>query len=55
MIERLENIYGDCEVNLYKAPGKGIAYWVTKAKDGQLELSWRDDFISWQPNKIELK
>ena len=45
----------NCEVNLYKIPGKGIAYWVTKDKDGQLKLSWRDDFISWQPNKIELK
>jgi len=44
-----------CEVNLYKAPGKGIAYWVSKDQDGQLKLSWRDDFISWQLQPIELK
>ena len=44
-----------CEINLYKAPGKGIGYWVTKSGDGQYELSWTDHFISWDSHKINVE
>jgi len=44
-----------CEINLYKVPGKGIAYWVRKSNNGQYELSWADYFKSWDSHVITVE
>ncbi len=41
-----------CEVNLYKSPGKGIGYWVSK-NNGEYTLSWSDHFKSWDSYDID--
>ena len=45
----------NCEVNLYKVPGKGIGYFVTKRADGSFDLSWHDYFKSWDSHNIALE
>jgi len=44
-----------CEINLYKVPGKGIAYWVTESNYGQYELSWADYFKSFDSYEITIE
>jgi|GEM_PF-3323404 len=44
-----------CEINLYKVPGKGVAYWVRGSNDGQYELSWADYFKSWDSHVITIE
>jgi hypothetical protein len=43
-----------CELNLYKAPGKGIGYWVSE-RNGKYELSWADHFVSWDSHLITIE
>ena len=43
----------NCEINLYKVPAKGIGYTVTKTDDGEYELSWHNNFESWDSHIIE--
>ena len=43
-----------CELNLYKAPGKGIGYWVSE-HNGKYELSWADHFVNWDSHPINIE
>ena len=43
----------NCEVSFYKAPGKGIGYFIKQNKNGQFEINWHNHFQSWDSHIIE--
>ena len=43
-----------CEINLFKVPGKGIGYFVSKTQDGSFKISWHDYFESWDSHEINI-
>ena len=45
----------NCEINLYKAPGKGIGYFIKRNENDQLEISWHNHFQSWESHKIDFE
>jgi hypothetical protein len=41
-----------CTIFLYKVPGKGIGYTVTKQSSNEFKLQWFNDFKSWDRHDI---
>lgn len=44
----------NCEINLYKVPGRGIGYFVKKTKEGGYGISWHNYFESWDSHAIDV-
>lgn len=43
-----------CELNLFKVPGKGMGYFVSKTRERNLEISWHNYFESWDSHTINI-
>jgi hypothetical protein len=46
--------HSSCEVFLYKGPGKGVGYVVSKHSNNTSEFFWFNDFESWDRHPIVL-